>query len=132
MVKRSFYFLVLSNQYCTVTHRSILGKPTQEDRYSFCEIHYAEATIVPDGIQKGYPLEINFELLETRIIQMKDELINIIHKRVKSYYWDLSLEICKEIGSKKARTPMAIMNRFEVLRVSNYFFLICKIYKIYI
>src|SRR5205085_9739353 len=61
-------------------------------------------------------LEINFELLETRIIKMKDELLNVINKKVKSYYWDFSLEVCKEIGSKKAGTSMATMNRFENLR----------------
>lgn len=80
-------------------------------------------TIVPDGIQKGYPLEINFELLKSRIIQMKDELFNIINKKLESYYWNFSSEICKEIGSRKAGTPMAIMNRFEILRVSfNFLF----------
>jgi hypothetical protein len=53
---------------------------------------------------------------------MKDELLNVINKKVKSYYWDFSLEVCKEIGSKKAGTSMAIMNRFENLRVSIFFF----------
>jgi hypothetical protein len=61
----------------------------------FCEAHYAEKTIIPDGIQKGYPMEINFELLESRIIQMKNELLNVINKKVNSYYRDLSLEICQ-------------------------------------
>jgi hypothetical protein len=103
-----------------------LGKPTNEDRYLFCEIHHAETTIVPDGIQKGYPAEINFELLKGRIIQMKDELLNIINKKIDSYYQDFSLEICKEVGSRKAETPMILMNQFEKLRVSK-FFLIYRI-----
>jgi hypothetical protein len=94
----------------------ILGKPTQEDRYLFCEIHYAETTIVPDGIDKGYPMEINFELLETRIVQMKDELLDIINKKVNSYYRDFSIEICQKVGARKAETPMSIMGRFEALR----------------
>jgi hypothetical protein len=68
-------------------------------------------------------MEINFELLEARIIRMKDDLLNIIYKKVYSYYWDFSLEICKEVGSRKAGTPMALMSRFEELRVSNYYFL---------
>jgi hypothetical protein len=67
-------------------------------------------------------MEINFELLEARIIQMKDDLLNIIYKKVYSYYRDFSLEICKEVGSRKSGTPMAIMNRFEGLRVNNYVF----------
>ncbi|CAG8829058.1 9316_t:CDS:1, partial [Dentiscutata erythropus] len=28
------------------------GKPTSEDRETFCEIHYMETTIVPDEIRK--------------------------------------------------------------------------------
>ncbi|RIB11143.1 hypothetical protein C2G38_2042909 [Gigaspora rosea] len=46
--------------------------PTSENRLTFCKIHQAETTIVPNGIQKG---------------------------------------------SRKASTPMALMARFEVLRV---------------
>ena len=68
-------------------------------------------------------MEINFELLKARIIQMKDELLNVINKKVRSYYWDLSSEVCNEIGIRKAGTPMAIMNRFEILRVSNLYFI---------
>ncbi|RIA88663.1 RTC4-like domain-containing protein, partial [Glomus cerebriforme] len=86
----------------------------------FCKIHHAETTIVPDGIRKGYPTEINFELLEGRIIQMKDELLNIINKKIGSYYWNFSLEICAEVGSRKAGTPMILMNRFEKLRPGYY------------
>ena len=78
-----------------------LGKLTQEDHYSFCEIHYAKTTIVPDGIQKDYPMEINLESLETRIIQMKDKLCDIINKKTNSYYWDFAIEVCQEVGIKR-------------------------------
>ena len=68
-------------------------------------------------------MEINFETLETRIIQMKDELLDIIHKKSDSYYWNIYKEICQEIGIRKAGTPMVLMGRFEVLRVSfNFLF----------
>src|SRR5438876_406602 len=67
-------FRYVSQYHVELIFRFILGKPTQEDRSLFCEIHYAETNIVPNGIQKGYPMEINFELLETRIIQIKDVL----------------------------------------------------------
>ena len=53
---------------------------------------------------------------------MKDKLLNIINNKIDSYYQNFSLEICKEVGSRKAGTPMAIMGRFEVLRVSLIFF----------
>ncbi|RIB09618.1 hypothetical protein C2G38_2208424 [Gigaspora rosea] len=70
------------------------GTPTSEDRLTFCEIHQAETTIVTNGIQKGYPMQIDFDLLETQIFQMKDEL--------------------------KASTPIALIALFEVLRPGYY------------
>jgi hypothetical protein len=116
-------YLNFESQIFDIFNTYLSGNPMQEDRYLFCEIHHAETSIVPDGIQKGYPMEINFELLEARIIQMKDDLLDIIYKRVYSYYRDFSLEICKEVGPRKAGTPMALMNRFEELRVSIYTFI---------
>ncbi|CAG8502067.1 4098_t:CDS:2, partial [Diversispora eburnea] len=90
------------------------------NRETFCEIHYMETTIVPDGIRKGYPMEINFELIESRIIQMKDELLNIIYKKTSSYFRNFVFEICNILGQIKANTPMAIMERFETLKPGYY------------
>jgi len=53
---------------------------------------------------------------------MKDELIDIINKKIDSYYRNFSLEICKEVGTRKAGTLMVLMNRFEKLRVSKKIF----------
>jgi hypothetical protein len=53
---------------------------------------------------------------------MKSELLNIINKKISSYYLNFSLEICKEVGLKKAGTPMVLMNRFEKFRVSKKIF----------
>ena len=52
---------------------------------------------------------------------MKNELLNIINNKIGSYYWNFSLEICEEVGSRKAGTPMMLMNRFEKLRVGKKF-----------
>ncbi|RIB30277.1 hypothetical protein C2G38_1948909, partial [Gigaspora rosea] len=86
----------------------------------FCEIHYAETTIVPIGIKNGYPTEINFTLLETRVTQMKEELLKIINKEIDSYYYNLAIEVCEEVGARKASTPMVLMGRFESLRPGYY------------
>ncbi|RIA79296.1 hypothetical protein C1645_746000 [Glomus cerebriforme] len=75
------------------------GKPIQEDRYLFCKVHFAETTIVLDGIQKGYPMEINFELLESRIVQMKDELLDIVNKKDRS---NIPLEEARKIMEDSA------------------------------
>ncbi|RIA96366.1 hypothetical protein C1645_733363 [Glomus cerebriforme] len=91
-------------------------------------VHFAETTIVPDGIQKDYPMEINFELLESQIVQMKDELLDIVNKKVNSYYQNFSIEICQQVGIRKAGTHlgiftilhmrilMLIMSYFEILK----------------
>ncbi|CAG8600594.1 1237_t:CDS:1, partial [Diversispora eburnea] len=70
-----------------------IGKPSNEDCKRFCEIHHAEITIVPDGIQKGYLMEIDFDKLEFRITQMKDKLLNTINRKIDSYYQEFSIEI---------------------------------------
>ena len=59
---------------------------------------------------------------------MKDELLNIINKKIDSYYRNFSLEICKEVGLKKAGIPIILMNRFEKLRVSKKNYLIWHLY----
>ncbi|CAG8599349.1 17836_t:CDS:2, partial [Cetraspora pellucida] len=70
----------------------ITSNSTLEDREMFCEIHYMETTIVPNGIQKGYLTEINFALLNFRIVQMKDELLNIINRKTKVIIMTLLLD----------------------------------------
>ena len=61
-------------------------------------------------------------MLEAQVTQIKDKLLNIINKKINSYYWDFSMEIYKEIGSRKVGTPMAIMGYFKILRVTILFF----------
>jgi len=55
---------------------------------------------------------------------MKDELLDIVNKKIDSYYQNFSLEICKEVGSRKAGTLIVLMNQFEKLRVSKKNYLI--------
>ncbi|RIB18821.1 hypothetical protein C2G38_2036567 [Gigaspora rosea] len=93
--------MVLLLCICLKLHQPKLVKfyactPTSEDRLTFCEIHQAETTIVPDGIQK--------------------ELLDIINGKANSYYRDFALKICNEVGSREASTSMALMARFEVLK----------------
>ncbi|RIA80435.1 hypothetical protein C1645_838706 [Glomus cerebriforme] len=65
-------------------------------------------------------MKINFELLESQIVQMKDKLLDIVNKKVNSYYQDFSIEICQQVGIRKAETPMSIMSHFKILRPGYY------------
>ncbi|RIB20168.1 hypothetical protein C2G38_2179943 [Gigaspora rosea] len=47
---------------------------------------------------------------------MKDELLKIINKEIDSYYYNLAIEVCKEVRARKASTPIVLMGRFESLR----------------
>ncbi|RHZ78214.1 hypothetical protein Glove_166g153 [Diversispora epigaea] len=75
--------------YTNTANYSQNGKPTNEDRETFYEVHLMETTVVPDGIQK-------------------------------SYYRDFAIEICNQVGQRKANTPMMIMGRFESLKPGYY------------
>ena len=40
-------------------------------------MHHAETHIVPLGVKAGYPLNINFEAISSRIANIKDDLQKI-------------------------------------------------------
>lgn len=73
--------------------------------------------IVPDGITKGYLMEIDFSIIPNRIENFKSDLLNIIKKKVKSIYLDNLMKVYRAIGKQKVNTPMNIMNRVETYQV---------------
>ena len=81
-------------------------------------MHYAETHIVPLGIRAGYPSNINFEAIPSRIANIKDDLQNIINGQLESWFRNLALNVYSEVGFHKAATPMILMGRSEELRVS--------------
>ena len=81
-------------------------------------MHFAELSIVPNGVTNKYPFIINFDELPNRIYRSKDELTEIIKCNAYSYYLNLAKQVYQEVGHKKAATPMMLMNRFQSLRVS--------------
>ena len=81
-------------------------------------MHYAETEIVPLGIRAGYLTNINFEILPSRINDIKNDLLDIIDCKLKSWFRDLTLSVYNELGFRKARMPMILMGRSEELRVN--------------
>jgi hypothetical protein len=86
------------------------------DIYEFCIMHRAETQIVPIGLLNGYPKFIDFDKLHSRILNFKNDLLEIINRNSTSYYRDLAFSIHNELG-KKANLPMVYMNRFEIYQV---------------
>ena len=49
------------------------------NQIEFCYIHYAESSIIPNGLANNYPFVINFDELQNRIYKFKDSLMEIIN-----------------------------------------------------
>ncbi|ORX51396.1 hypothetical protein BCR36DRAFT_288193 [Piromyces finnis] len=89
-------------------------------QYEFCRLHQAKLVIIPEGIKKGYPLHIRFDLLKQRIYNFKNDLFDIIYGKKKSYFRELSLNEYERLGINKARNFNSLINRFEKILVGYY------------
>lgn len=81
--------------------------------------HKAELEVVPAGIKKGYPRQIDFDALPQRIAKFEQQLRHIIKGKTPSKYQELVKSAFDESG-KKAATPMGVWGRFESLQVIYY------------
>ena len=97
-----------------------IGNISESDRINFCYIHFGELSIIPSGLANNYPFVINFDQLPNRICKFKDNLLEIINGSANSYYLDFAKQSYYNIGHKKTATPMILMNRFQILRVSYF------------
>jgi hypothetical protein len=78
---------------------------------------HGEEKLISNARDKNYPFEINFDILNERICKFKNELLNIIFRKTYSFYFNHANKVYNEIG-QKASTPMVLMNRADILRVS--------------
>lgn len=90
---------------------------TVVEQYEFCRVHRGEGIIVL-GIDKGYPLHIDFSNLPNRIIDLKSDLLKIIKGQKYSEYRVEAIKRIQEIGPSKVNNPMVQINYFESFLVS--------------
>ncbi|KAG0293316.1 hypothetical protein BGZ98_002229, partial [Dissophora globulifera] len=83
------------------------------DKYEFCRIHILEETVVPEGLQLDYPMNIRFEDLPARVAKMHDELRGIIEGRVQSMFLERALKNYERMGAAGARNPMVLLAKVE-------------------
>ncbi|KAI7824705.1 hypothetical protein BC939DRAFT_476672 [Gamsiella multidivaricata] len=83
--------------------------PSLMDKFEFCRVHISEENIVPMGIERLYPIHIDFTLLPERVRRMKDELRGVIEGTVPSVYLAKALENYKRMGALGARNPHVIL-----------------------
>ncbi|KAI9021028.1 hypothetical protein CLU79DRAFT_754778 [Phycomyces nitens] len=83
------------------------------EQYAFCRLHEIELVIKPQGRKENYPENIDFENLENRILNFKDELDDVVFGIVQSSYRSAALKAYEDLGTNKARSTMGVMARFE-------------------
>ncbi|CAB4405292.1 unnamed protein product [Rhizophagus irregularis] len=71
------------------------------EQYEFYLVHKGEGTIIPCGIEKGYPLYIDFAKLPNRITELKSDLLKIIKGQCYSEFRVDAVKRIQEIGKSK-------------------------------
>ncbi|PKY29589.1 hypothetical protein RhiirB3_484004, partial [Rhizophagus irregularis] len=90
------------------------------EQYEFCLVHKGEGTIIPCGIEKGYPLYIDFAKLPNRITELKSDLLKIIKGQRYSEFRVDAVKRIQEIGKSKVDHPLYQINYFESFQPGYY------------
>ncbi|KAF9348940.1 hypothetical protein BGX26_012703 [Mortierella sp. AD094] len=83
------------------------------EKFEFCRVHFAEERIVPLGMEKNYPLHIDFSQLAGRVRKMEGELRKIIDKTEPSIFLEQALSRYKSMGTLGARHPHVVLANVE-------------------
>lgn len=86
---------------------------SNRDKFRFCQLHTLELKIKPEGIEKGFPADLDFTGLDTRVESLVPALTQVVNGHVNSPYRDIALAAYKDMGAQKARSTMGVMSRFE-------------------
>lgn len=94
---------------------------TNMDQFTFCQLHQLELKIKPEGIKKGYPIDIDFIQLETRVKNLHSEILKLINQETSCHFRTLAIKAYNKFGKHKARNTISVMNRFEdtLVRIRN-------------
>lgn len=113
--KYQFFLLVSVNDLIYFPYS--IERLSAVEQYGFCLFHDAELVIVPAGLAKGYPLNIDFDSLPERIKRLETPLKRIITGESQSEYKSLAERSYTQLG-RRAATPAGLWGRFEQLQVN--------------
>ena len=85
------------------------GNVTEEQlinqRTAFCRMHEAELRIIPEGIDKGYRNNIDFQVeVPEKIKNMQQDFVDVLLNRRHSVFREAILESFRQLGRFKARS----------------------------
>lgn len=71
-----------------------------------CDMHRAEMSIVPEGVVRGYPQQINFQEVRARVRRMQHTLSAIIEAddNDRGEFWAIARKDVKKNGALKANS----------------------------
>ncbi|CAG8690393.1 22093_t:CDS:2 [Cetraspora pellucida] len=93
---------------------------TAVKQYEFCQVHRREEIIISYGIEKEYPLHLDFTILPNRVRSLKDELLKIIKEQQYSEYHVNAVKKIQEMGVSKANSSLLQINYFELSQLRYY------------
>ncbi|KAI9609533.1 hypothetical protein H4Q26_007490 [Puccinia striiformis f. sp. tritici PST-130] len=85
-------------------------------RAEHCQLHQAELATIPDGINRGWPTQIDFGKLFSRIKSYETYLKGISSRQVPSVFLDQALDQYRVLGVHKAR---GFENQFATFQVEQ-------------
>lgn len=94
---------------------------SNNDKRFICRTHQIELVFKPMAIEKGYPQQIDFNVIPDRIALFQDEILGIIERKVPSTYLDAAYDRMEKLGMKarSAKQLLAIFEEFKVRTFQN-------------
>ncbi|KNF02961.1 hypothetical protein PSTG_03910 [Puccinia striiformis f. sp. tritici PST-78] len=85
-----------------------------------CQLHRAEADLIPLAISRGWPLTINFESLPSRVESLHMYLQQIISGEIKSPFLELALKAWEALGSRRVQSVYTNTLRFTLSSLDRF------------
>ncbi|TIA90064.1 hypothetical protein E3P99_01796 [Wallemia hederae] len=78
-----------------------------------CKAHELDTNIIPEGHNKGYPREHDWDKLTKRIIKLTKKIAAVIKSKEDSKFWLKAREDYEKMGSRKANGMTVQFENFE-------------------
>ncbi|KAA1106226.1 hypothetical protein PGT21_031296 [Puccinia graminis f. sp. tritici] len=85
-----------------------------------CRLHRAEQDLIPIGLQRGWPMTIDFAGLASRVASHQSYLRQIVLQEIPSVHFDLALENWNSLGPRKVQSMAHEMSTFHVEQPGYY------------
>ncbi|KAI8911646.1 hypothetical protein EDD86DRAFT_121187 [Gorgonomyces haynaldii] len=93
--------------------KRIKKEPLTKAAHYFCMYHKAEDSLIPDGLKKGYPLDIKFADISDRIHRMEHRIKRFLDPQHPSLFRSRVLDMYRTHGALKARCSLTQISQFS-------------------